>query len=136
MRTVAIAATLLMLLVPAFPAAADHDARLSHNDECSNAISPETGSPCLRVDVPSQAPATVRDRTTNAVFVWLAVLDCDPRAEDCRTRMAPHDSKHHVAGTGAVIGVVYVDSNGVDGLQRKGYSQQTTWIHADNVLVA
>lgn len=67
---------------------------------------------CVRVDVPASTVPPPAPSTANTVYVWTAAARCPPDMNAACT------GRPGQGATLGVIGVLYLESNGVPGLQR------------------
>lgn len=120
MRPVAIITALLLLLLSVTTVEADHR-RLNEFDECSNhSISASTNN-CIRFDQRS-APEELEDGG-KYWFLWLGI----PPA-------TVSESRNVFTGQQALVPVLYGDTNGLEGLQRKAGNYGGHYL-ADNVVL-
>lgn len=117
MRIVALSLVTL-LIAAAVPADADP---MSAKDECENRVylPSERTQMCLRIDLAS-APAQAREPVGDRMFLM--------------TADEPGDAKTQ-AGTTTVLGTLYGDSNGLDGLQRSSITVVGKYRPADDALL-
>lgn len=137
MRTVAIAMALLVLPFASVQAAPDEP-----YDECGTLQHPK---PCHDMEVVSPAPQAPFSKR---YFLWLGAIKCSNiNAPDCQGK--PNDNHKTptpiVAGApggntpypyGAVMGIMYEDTNNLGGLQRLGaWLPDGTWAPPDRMVL-